>query len=325
MSVRERDGRRRRGSALVEFALLAFVVWLILAGVLELGRAFSAQQILQHAARTIAREMSLLELPHDASFDEALRAVFDTRFLVIDANLLARCGKPLFGEPGHDAGVAELFVEQVPIGNRLLRPLMIHDQVGELRMIRYPGAVLARTDGVSASSPCPEGSVFTVGIAELDRPASRIRWRAVVSPEPVPGDPAATPGRDDYALEAGGWAGVRVRYPFQSAALLASRETGVVDPATGRMTRTLVDVDGDGALVDTGLESLDASLLPPGAADDALSSLSIQAYAGPRGLGRLFSLPDGGGEARSVRPYRRLLSAVAGFRRETFLPAVGGS
>ena len=99
MSVRERDGRRRRGSALVEFALLAFVVWLLLAGVLELGRAFSAQQILQHAARTIAREMSLLELPHDASFDEALRAVFDTRFLVIDANLLARCGKPLFGEP----------------------------------------------------------------------------------------------------------------------------------------------------------------------------------------------------------------------------------
>jgi len=323
VSGRDAGRRRRQGSALVEFALLAFVVWLILAGVLELGRAFSAQQILQHAARTIAREMALLELPHDASFDEALRSVLDTRFLVIDSSLLARCGKPLFGEPGHEVGVEELFVERTPIGNRLLRPLMIHDEVAGRRMIRYPGAVLARTDGVSASSPCSEGSVFTVGLAELDRAGGEVRWQAVASPEPAPGDPDARPGRDDFALGAGGWAGVRVRYPFQSAALIATRETGVVDPATGRMTRTLVDAEGDAAFVDSGLEALDATLLSPSADGDDSPIGSVQAYAGRRGLGQLASLPDAAGRARSVRPYRRLLSATAGFRRETFLPAGG--
>ncbi len=323
--MRSDEGRRdrRRGSALVEFALLAFVVWLILAGVLELGRAFSAQQILQHASRTIARELSQLELQHDASFDEAIRAVLDTRFLVIDSNLLARCGKPLFGEPGHEVGLQELFVEQMPIGNRLLRPLMIADRLGELPMIRYPGALLARSDGVSAGSPCSEGSVFTVGIPELDPAAGVAHWRSVVSPEPAPGNPGAAPGSDDFALAAGGWAGVRVRYPFQSGALLASRESGAVDPETGRMTQTLVDIADEGALVDMGLEALGATLLPALADESANPASPIPTYAGPRGLGRLYSIPDASGSARAVRPYRRLLSATAGFRREIFLPGGG--
>ncbi len=313
---RERD---RRGGVLVEFALVAFAVWLLLAGVLELGRAFSAQQILQHAARTIARELSQLELAHDASFDAALRSVVDSRFLVIDSGLLARCGVADFGTPGHGSDLDRLFAESLPIGNRLLRPLMIRDRLGELELLRYPGALLVRTDGgVSATSGCDAGSLYTVGIPQLDEAAGSVRWLPVVEESPGPG--ALATRREGFALSEGAWAGIRLHYPFQSAALLAGRETGIVDPATGRSTQSLIDADTSHA--DQGLESLGASLLSAGGGATATTHLAT--YAGARGLGRVFSMPDASGNARAVRPYRRLLSATAGFRREIFLPNAGG-
>lgn len=317
MRRRDRD-RDRRGGVLVEFALVAFAVWLVLAGVLELGRAFSAQQILQHAARTIARELSQIELAHDASFDEALRRVVDSRFLVIDSSLLARCAIPDFGLAGHATGLDRLFAESLPVGNRLLRPLMIRDRLGDLELLRYPGALLVRTDGgVSATSGCDSGSIYTVGIPQLDDAAGRVLWRPVV--EESPGPNAGPARREGFELARGAWAGIRLNYPFQSAALLAGREDGGVDPETGLATRALVDADA--SYTDQGLEQLGASLI----GTDPTASTALSTYAGPRGLGRVFSLPDAGGAARAVRPYRRLLSASAGFRREILLPATGGS
>ena len=255
MRRRDRD-RDRRGGVLVEFALVAFAVWLVLAGVLELGRAFSAQQILQHAARTIARELSQVELAHDASFDEALRRVVDSRFLVIDSGLLARCGIPDFGAEGHSTGLERLFAETLPIGNRLLRPLMIRDREGNLELLRYPGALLVRTDGgVSATSGCEAGSIYTVGIPQLDDAAGSVQWRPVV--EESPGPNAGPAQREGFELARGAWAGIRLNYPFQSAALLAARQDGGVDPETGLATRALVDADA--SYTDQGLEQLGAS------------------------------------------------------------------
>lgn len=321
--AQERSGRaerRRRGGVLVEFALVAFAVWLVLAGVLELGRAFSAQQILQHAAVTIARELSRLELPHDVAFEQALRSVVDTRFLVIDAGLLARCGIASFGAEGHGAELDRLFSESLPVGNRLLRPLMIRDRLGDLELLRYPGALLVRTDGgVSGTSGCDAGSLYTVGIPQLDEAAGTVRWHPVV--EESPGPSAGVPAREGFELRRGAWAGIRLYYPFQSAALLAGRGTGIVDPATGREQQSFVDADAD--LADQGLEALGASLLVGGG--DAQTATEVATYAGVRGLGRVFSALDASGAARAVRPYRRLLSATAGFRREVFLPGAGGS
>lgn len=322
MQTRRRGGRTerdRRGAVLVEFALVAFAIWLVLAGVLELGRAFSAQQILQHASVTIARELSRLELPHDASFDQALRGIVDSRFLVIDAGLLARCGVAPFGAAGHGAELDRFFAESVPVGNRLLRPLMIRDRLGELELLRYPGALLVRTDGgVSATSPCQAGSLYTVGIPQLDEAAGTVRWHPVV--EESPGPAAGAPAREGFELRNGAWAGIRLYYPFQSASLLAGRPTGIVDPGTGRALQSLVDADTSHS--DQDLERLDADLI---AAGGGAGGTALPTYAGVRGLGRVFSLPDASGTARAVRPYRRLLSATAGFRREVFLPGPGGS
>ncbi len=307
---------------LAEFALVSFVVWLLLAGVLELGRAFSAQQILQHAARTIARELAQLELAHDVRFEQALPAVLDPRFLVIDSGLLARCGVAGFGDPGFEADLERLFAERLPVGNRLLRPLMIRDRVGGVEMLRYPGALLARTDGgVTPTSDCSAGSLYTVGIPRLDEAAGRIDWLPVVAEDPG-ADPAAT-GREGFALGEGGWVGLRLFYPFQSAALLGVRDTGAVDPDTGRPLQRF-DTD-DAAYVDAGLEALGARLIADLEGGDGDASAGIAAYAGARGLGRLSGRPDGSGSAPGIRPYRRLLSASAGFRRELFLPTGSAS
>jgi hypothetical protein len=302
--------RRVRGAVLTEFAVLGFVVWLLIAGVLEIGRALTVQQLLQHASRTMAREMSRLSLAADLSFTDAFqtlefrRNVLDPGFLVIDTDLLTRCGHADFGEVGHEADLDELFRAR-PIGNRLLRPLMIADRRGDERMLRYPGALLLRND--TPGVDCDDGSRYGIGIAKLDSGAGTVTWHGVVESHSAP-----TRG---FALEAGGWVGLRVNYPFQSAGLLAAEATGVSDSRTGLENQRLVDADVP--LVDEGFIAMQGTLEP----SDAEGGV----YAGLRGLGRLYSIPDAAGSPRAVRPYRRLLSASAGFRREVFLAAAGGT
>lgn len=308
---RRKQGKRRvRGAVLAEFAVLGFVVWLLLASVLEIGRALTAQQLLQHASRTMAREMARLSLAADLSFADAFRTgefrshVLDPGFLVIDSDLLTRCGRADFGEVGHEADLDSLFQAR-PIGNRLLRPLMIADRRGDEQMLRYPGALLLRNDTPGAD--CDDGSRYGVGIAQLDSRAGTVTWHDVVESDTEP-----TRG---FALEAGGWVGLRVNYPFQSAGLLAAESTGGSDGQTGRENQRLVDADA--TLVDEGFGAMQGTLEP----SDAEGGV----YAGLRGLGRMYSIPDSAGAPRAVRPYRRLLSATSGFRREVFLAGTGGT
>lgn len=310
----ERRAKRVRGGVLAEFALLAFVVWLLLAGVLEIGRALTAQQLLQHAARTMAREMARLELPADWNFEDAASSaafqgrVLDDRFLVIDSGLLARCGYADFGQAGHNADMDTLFAG-LPVGNRLLRPLMLSDRRGTQQMIRYPGALLVRD--VLPSTDCNEGSRYTVGIAELSSAAGEVTWHRVVENAASGGSPG-----QDFALGDGGWVSLRVNYPFQSAGLLAAEQTGVLDPRTGRETQRLVDADLP-VVSEVGLSALGGTFSP--------STEEGGVYAGIRGLGRLYAMPGPDGRARAVRPYRRLLAAQGGFRREIFLPPTGAA
>ena len=307
--------RRVRGAVLAEFALLGFIVWLLLAGVLEIGRALTAQQLIQHASRTMAREMARLPLEADLSFPDAVldprfqNGVLDTGFLVIDSALLARCGVPDFGEVGHEIELNALFNNRLPIGNQLLRPLMIADRRGDNQMIRYPGALLLRT--TPPGLDCAGGSQYGIGIAELDSASGTVTWHGVIEQHG-----GGAESEREFALSGGGWVGLRVNYPFQSAGLLAAESTGVSDPRTGLENQRLVDADA--ALVDDDRLAELGSFVP--------SETEGGVYAGDRGLGRLYSIPDATGRPRAVRPFRRLLSANAGFRREVFLaPGAGGA
>lgn len=69
-STRHRPARP--GQALVEFAVVALVMYLLLAAILTFGHALYVAQGLQTAADLAAREISRTPLPADATFEEAL-------------------------------------------------------------------------------------------------------------------------------------------------------------------------------------------------------------------------------------------------------------
>ena len=63
MAAAARRLSRRRGQSLVEFALVAFVLYFLFAGILSFGQLFFGAQSLQSAADTAAREIARLPLP----------------------------------------------------------------------------------------------------------------------------------------------------------------------------------------------------------------------------------------------------------------------
>src|SRR4051812_20704720 len=65
-------GKTRRGSVLLEFALIALVLYLILAATLEFGRALFGAQVLQQATDVLAREIGRTPLPPVATLQQVL-------------------------------------------------------------------------------------------------------------------------------------------------------------------------------------------------------------------------------------------------------------
>ena len=97
LSQRERGrrGRSRRGQALVEFAVVSLVLYMLLAAILTFGQILYSAQGIQQAVDTAARELSRSPLPANDTFSQALAdsgvqsRIFDERYLVlsIDARL----------------------------------------------------------------------------------------------------------------------------------------------------------------------------------------------------------------------------------------------
>lgn len=70
---RRGSGKRRRGAAIVEFALLSPILCMLLIGLFEFGRVLMVEQILTNAAREGAREASLLSTSDTAVRTAALK------------------------------------------------------------------------------------------------------------------------------------------------------------------------------------------------------------------------------------------------------------
>jgi hypothetical protein len=284
--------RGERGSVLVEFAFIALLMYLIMATVVDFGRLFFTAQVAQDAARTGARELSVIPLPADMTLaqaleDPAVRArVFQPEHLVIDLDNI----------PG--GYTLDAFFGTLPVLNQALRPLMIHEVVNGKRLLRYPGALL------TAATP----SGYTVGVPLVEgRDANgveTIRWVPVLEEVVNPDFPTASPfqlntpvGMPQRALVS-----VRINVPYQAAMLSGYREApgGPTEPNVSY--RIIAD---DAAVAQMGP--------PPGG---FTAGSDVGPYAGEYGLGRLYVA------SKTVRPFRKLLSAQAIFRREVFeLPA----
>lgn len=311
-----RADERRRGAVLVEFALLALVLYLVLAGGVEMGRAVFSAQLLQDVARTAARELATTPLPATHTFEEALRdcrvrrKIYDERYLVIDLDQYP------------EGRVLDDYFAQMPIVNQMLRPLMVVELTTirnqERRILRYPGALLYN----SKPDPCYFSPVeFTVGVpVVVARRGSggfeTIRWVPVL--EEVRPDPdnrfsgpfsviARGTGRSVEQSLRRGVVALRMNYPYQAAALSGFRSPAGPFETNGK--RIIIAEDRE--VVQLNEPPGRFVYAPAGQGLDLPEDLSGP-YSGSFGLGQQFAL------GQSVRPFRKLISAQAVFRREAF-------
>ena len=101
---------------------------------------------------------------------------------------------------------------------------------------------------------------------------------------------------------------LRIHYPFQAAGLVSWVDAAETNPRTGRPFQRPERVAPLAAAAAPAGTRLDATL-----DGESASPGLVNPYAGSLGLGGVYVL------GRQVRPYRRVLSATAAFRREVFL------
>jgi len=319
---------REQGAALVEFALVSIVLYLLLAGAIEFGRMMFDANALQDVARTAARELSLAPIPAASTFDFALSCDPDTDGAnACPVNLRARIFDPAcLVIDVTDPAVAldpNGFYAALPVVNRALIPLMITEPQRP-NLMRYAGALVNDDSGNACSAVGPNGQAaatgLTVGIplvTERDPSGTEtIQWVPVLQEIRADAD-ADCPQRGPFSLmyrpaadECGalsadplpdrGIAAVRINYPYQAATLSAFRsaptDTDPLPPNIGNFIRA-----DDGGVQQT-------NEAPGSPVDDGSTP---GPYVGPFGLGYQYALAG-----QVVRPFRKLLSAQAIFRRE---------
>lgn len=319
-----------RGAALVEFALVSLVLYLLLAGAIEFGRLMVSANALQDVARLAARELAIAPLRANVTFDYALtcdpaldpnnclvnlkRRVFDPACLVVDLNDPAVGADP------------DGFFAAMPVVNRALRTLMITEPARPT-ILRYAGALVADSTGAACSAVGPNGQALptglTVGVPLItgrdENGVETIRWVPVLQEIRAARD-ADCPSRGAFSLvyqpaqdDCGalgadpvpdrGLAAVRVNFPYQAAALSGFRAAPPTqtDPLPPNVSNVILADDAS-------VQQINAA---PG---DVLDDGSIVGpYAGQFGLGRQLALAG-----QTVRPFRKLVSAQAIYRREVF-------
>ena len=283
-----------RGSVLVEFALVSLAFYLLIAGIVTFGSMIHTAQVAQDAARVAARDLALTALPSNFTFEQALAdpgvktAIYDADLLVIDLDNI----------PG---GVSlDTYVASLPDVNRALKPAMIYDEVttagGLRRLLRMPGALIAKATAPSGMS------VAVPRVVSRDSDGKEtIEWIPVLEEvrtnrnDPTTGPfSVVSPGAID------GLVAVRINIPSQSAAIGAFKPGQTV---FDRNLRNPVIAD------DNSVTAINAA---PGALVGSKSTRGFNANDGAYGLGHVEAL------GKTQRPFRRVLTAQAFFRREVF-------
>ncbi len=287
----------RSGQSLVEFAVVALVLYMLLAAILTFGHMLYVAQGLQSAADLAAREISRTPLPAVTTFEDvlddgSLDEIYSDHYLVYDLDTLPQ-GSSFF----------EDIVPSWPIVNRQLATMMIVDRpdfdgdgTPDRQLIRYPGALLS-----DPSTP----SQFTVGIPLVDRDANgteTIRWVRVI--EEIENDDNADPFNIESTQR--GIVALRINYPFQSASMSSfqSNQAGPFEPTVGSP-----NLANDGSVTENNPADRPGDLI-------VQPLVSDQNYAGT--YGGTYGLGAQGALGQVVRPYRRVISAQAIYRREIF-------
>ncbi|MDA7951944.1 MAG: pilus assembly protein [Pirellulaceae bacterium] len=301
----------REGAILVEFAIISLVLYLLLAAIITFGHllyvAQGGQQIVDFTAREISRtplpllisgddesgdneELSLDDVLYgDANSDERLESVrkelFDPHYLVL--NLDTNHGKSSLQE----------LTESLPSVNQLLIPYMIVDRIDGTKVLRYPGAVF-RDNYVDDDPTAPSPSGWLVSVPVY---SSENTYDLVPVFEEVP----FADGDEPFKVFEGNGQGVvslRMNYPYQSAVMSGfDQPDSPFDPTIGSVKS---------AEAITINEIRDRLILQNVTVIKSDNPFGPQ--AGSYGLGKQAAF------AKEVRPFRRVITLQAAYRREIF-------
>lgn len=292
----QQSKKRRTGQVLVEFAMIAFVMTLLLSAVIAFGFLFFSANVLQQAADTGAMELSRHSYAATGKFNAALEdsGLFDEAALVVPV--------------GTDSST-------LPLINRLLFSLYIYDpDVGTDGVLRYPGALVTNSDGdQTVVIPMVGNRAPITGVEEITE------WRNVVE-EIISTNAPEGP----YALDSGvpdpGRVALRINYPYQAASLVAyTYRDSANQPISQLQALGTEGVQNYAVIADDGdVTGANAAKFPNGLTLSGAGYTLVDLDPDPveervdYGFGELQAY------ATTVRPYRKVLSSQGIYRRELF-------
>lgn len=309
--------RGRRGQAIIEFAIVALVMYLLLGAILTFGQWFYSAQTMQQAADVAAREISHTPLLATAKLMDVLysnnpgdyantatsggtssvrTALFNPALLQFDMTANVPAGQSVLS-----------VVQTWPIINQMLFPAMIAQQgdqvyggaAGDTYLV-YPGAV-----------PCSDSSnanrtVYCVARvdARAANGAETITWVPVIEEITSAADKAAVGGPVSPFQVSSPEAGIvalRINYGYESATMSAYPQLPY--PPQNPPPPGYSPYQANDSAVTVNPSNYTPQGGPPSGPGP---------YTGAYGLGEQYAL------LQTVRPYRSLISTQAIYRREVF-------
>lgn len=281
------------GQVLVEFAIISFVFLFLVAAILAFGLLLFSANTLQQAADVGAQELARHPAAPNADFYTALEA----SGLYAEADLVVPLGTD---------------VSTLPVINRLLFPLYIFDP--DIDQLRYPGALVNNNNG--------DQTVLIPILNTVDAASGSqqiVEWRRVLE------EVTDSDGDGPYPLDSPvedidpGMVALRINYPYQAASLV-SYEYRSGDASGPQID--LVDVLGEDNVVNVPVRADDTAVSDPTTflADNGYTLANVAAdpdfgaypHRGQYGLGTQVAYNT------FVRPYRKVVTAQAIYRREIF-------
>ena len=282
--------RRRKGSAVAEFAVVLLPLYLLVAGILTFGQLLWVGQNLQQVVDVGAQEIARMPFRPTVDFgtvrqsDVFKQQIYDEQFLVIQPAAVGNLSLSQYAD------------SNLPLINRLLVPMMIYDT--DQNVYRYPGALVKNnaTGNETVLVPLVNYQTNPPTISWLF-PVDEILSNGI-SAFPVS---AADPSNPSFVP---GIVALRINYPYQSASLSGFRS----NPAGPFEANGNNVIEADDSTVNEGAIPTNYSLVV------AANSGNPDPSSGKYGLGKQIAFV----KANGVRPFRKVISVQAVYRREVF-------
>ena len=305
--------KTRSGQALIEFAFLLPLLIIIIGATLSFGLFFFQANSLQQAVDVTAQEISRMPFSPTAELGlgdlnaAADSVMFDDEFrrqIYNESNLIIP--DSAWDDTTEYEGDFYKYVDTLPLLNRLLANVMVRDTFQDEKVTRFPGAIVTNTVTNETTVLVPLVGYGTSDEDETIGNETIIEWVAPVEEIRPNGEdgPFSLLATNSAASFVPGMVALRINYPAQSTTLV--NRTGDEGEVIIRANDKAISNDNNGNF-------------PSGSnyvlvVEDGTGPAGTEIHSGRYGLGRQAVLL----ETNGIRPYRRVMSVQAIYRREVF-------